>query len=250
MENKYELSKILSDALEMWEIYTDEKTIKDFEIYKDILVEYNKHTNLTAIKDEREIYIKHFIDSISTFKALEFLRSKYNFDIESASFIDVGAGAGFPSMPLKIVNRNLNITIIDSLGKRIKFLNSVSEKLNLKNIEILHKRAEDFAREKNKRENYDIALSRAVANLPVLLEYSLPFVKVGGFMLCLKGPLVHEEITKSGAALKILGGNIVDVMSVKIPFSDLNHKIVIIEKIKSTDKKYPRKAGVPGKDPL
>lgn len=247
---KEELSNMLREALDSWKIKYDDKIFEDFTIYKDTLVEYNSHTNLTAIKDEKEIYVKHFIDSISTFEALKILKEKYNFDIEKARYIDIGAGAGFPSLPIKIVDKELDITMLDSLGKRTKFLRLVADKLELEKLEILHERAEDTARKMDKRENYDIVLSRAVANLPVLLEYSLPFIKIGGFMVCLKGPLADEEIENSKKALKLLGGKVVEVLSVDIPFSDLNHKIVIIEKIAKTDKKYPRKAGTPSKEPL
>lgn len=250
INKKEELSNMLKTALCIWKIEYDTRIFEDFSIYKDILLEYNSHTNLTAIKDEKDIYIKHFIDSISTFEALKYLNEKYNFDVKNAKYIDIGAGAGFPSFPIKIVDRQLDITMLDSLKKRTKFLSLLSEQLGMEKLEILHERAEDSARNGNRREKYDVVLSRAVANLPVLLEYSLPFVKVGGFMVCLKGPLAEEEIENSKKALRLLGGKVVEVLSIDIPFSDLNHKIVIIKKIAKTNAKYPRKAGTPSKEPL
>lgn len=250
MEEKA-LDSMLFDAIDKFRLeVSKEEVANDFRIYKELLLDYNSHTNLTAITDEKEIYIKHFIDSISTFLAFEFLEKNFNINISASKIIDIGAGAGFPSMPIKIINKNLDITMLDSLAKRTKFLELLSKELNIHNINILHKRAEDCAREKDKRESFDIVLSRAVANLPVLLEYSIPFIKKGGFMICLKGPLANEEIIKSKNALKLLGGEVLDIISVDIPFSELHHKIVIIKKIKNTDKKYPRKAGTPTKEPL
>lgn len=245
------LDEILFDAFEKFGISCDKSRVaEDFAVYKNELLEYNSHTNLTAITDEKEVYVKHFVDSISAFVAFDFLKNEYNFKTDNIKIIDIGAGAGFPSMPIKLVDRNFDITMLDSLGKRTKFLNIIADKLNLDKINILHKRAEDASKEKDKRESFDIVLSRAVANMPVLLEYSLPFVRVNGYMVCLKGPLAEEEIKKSENALKILGGEVKGIISVDIPHSDLKHKIVIVKKIKNTPTKYPRKAGTPSKEPL
>lgn len=220
---------------------------QQFNRYMQNLLEYNAHTNLTAITEPEEVYIKHFVDSISAIVALKYLNDeKY----EQKTFIDVGTGAGFPSVPVKIVLPNIRLTLLDSLEKRTRFLKQLTNDLNLQNVTILHQRAEDAARQKDKRESYDFVLSRAVANLPVLLEYCLPFLKKNGYMICLKGPSIDEEIQKSKKALKILGAELIDILDIQIPFSDFNHKIAIIKKVKNTDGKYPRKAGTPSKEPL
>jgi len=221
----------------------------DFALYKDKLLEYNAHTNLTSITDEKEVYIKHFLDSLSIFKAIETAKKKVELT-EGARIIDVGTGAGFPSLPMKIYRSDLHLTLLDSLNKRIKFLQEVCESLELEDTLCLHERAEDGARMADHREGYDMAVSRAVASLPALLEYCIPYVKVGGYFVCLKGPAVEEEIKMSEKALKVLKSEIVDVIDIEIPHSDLNHKIVIIKKNGKTEKAYPRKAGKPNKEPL
>ena len=248
-----ELNSLLEKSIqEMGLSYTCEtsRILEDFQEYMKQLLEYNAHTNLTAITDEREIYIKHFSDSISSILALDYLAQNCDYPYMDKKFIDVGTGAGFPSLPVKILLDKIDLTLLDSLEKRTKFLSKLVDTLALKDVKILHQRAEDAAREAGKREDYDIVLSRAVANLPVLLEYCLPFIKTGGYMICLKGPAVDEEIKKSKRALDVLGGEIIKVMDVKIPFSDLDHKILIIKKTKKTHKMYPRQAGKPGKEPL
>lgn len=248
-----ELNKLLLDAIKELGIKstTNENRITEsFQKYMAELLEYNAHTNLTAITEPKEIYIKHFIDSISAITALEYLKKECGYGYLDKRFIDVGTGAGFPAVPVKILLEDIDLTLLDSLEKRTKFLNSLVQAIGLKKVSILHKRAEDAAWEADKREKYDIVLSRAVANLPVLLEYCLPFVSVGGFMVCLKGPNVDEEIAKSEKALRLLGGEIRKVLDVELPFSDLNHKILIIQKVHKTGKAYPRKAGKPSKEPL
>lgn len=256
MENtnqNMELDTLLEKSIEQLGItYTGEQSriLRNFQEYMKQLLAYNAHTNLTAITDEREIYIKHFSDSISSILALDYLAENCNYAYMDKKFVDVGTGAGFPSVPVKILLDKIDLTLLDSLEKRTKFLKGLVDSLALEDVKILHKRAEDAAREQDKREGYDIVLSRAVANLPVLLEYCLPFIKKGGYMICLKGPTLDEEIKKSKRALEILGGEIIKVMDVQIPFSDLDHKILIIKKTKKTDKVYPRQAGKPGKEPL
>lgn len=228
------------------ELETPQENIASiFEIYKDNLLQYNLHTNLTAITDEKEVYIKHFLDSLSAIKAIEETVGLK----KGATIIDVGTGAGFPSLPMKMVRKDIHLTLLDSLNKRIKFLQEVSEKMNLENTYI-HARAEDGARDKRLRENFDIGVSRAVASLPVLLEYCIPYIKKDGYFVCLKGPQVEEEIVLAQKALKLLKCQVEHVIDVKIPHSDLNHKIVIIKKTGNTDKLYPRKAGTPAKEPL
>jgi len=249
------LDEILISGLEKMGLLAkeDDKTARelsmDFMIYKDRLLEYNAHTNLTSITDEKEVYIKHFLDSLSAFKAMEIAKKKVEL-LPGATVIDVGTGAGFPLLPMKMFRKDLHITLLDSLNKRIKFLQEVCEELELDKTEFVHQRAEDGARMHQHRENYDMAVSRALAQLPTLLEYCIPYVKVGGYFVCLKGPSVAEEIAISDNALKALKCEIVDVVDVEIPHSELNHKIVIIKKTGKTDKAYPRKAGKPSKEPI
>lgn len=221
-----------------------------FAHYMDALLAYNAHTNLTAITEPEEIYIKHFVDSASAIVALEALEKEGKLRPKSARYIDVGTGAGFPSVPIKLVLPSIELTLLDSLEKRTRFLESLRAPLGLTKTEILHDRAEDAARKSELRAQFDVVLSRAVAALPVLLEYSLPFLRVGGFMVCLKGPKSDEEIAQSKRALSVLGGRLKRVINVAIPGDARSHKILIIEKMKETPKAYPRKAGKPAKEPL
>ncbi len=213
-----------------------------FITYMRLLQEWNEKINLTAIVDDEEIIKKHFIDSMKAFKRDEF---KQNVNV-----IDVGTGAGFPGIPIAIMNPNINVTLLDSLNKRIKFLDIVINKLGLKNIKTIHSRAEDGARNKNLREKFDIATSRAVANMSVLSEYCLPYVKVGGKFIALKGPAVEQEIEESNIAIKTLGGELEQICEVKIEDTDLRHNLVVIKKIKECAKTYPRKAGTISKNPI
>ncbi len=218
----------------------NEKQIKEFDEYTKLLLEWNEKINLTAITDVNEIHVKHFIDCFDIAKYLE----------NNEKIIDIGTGAGFPGIPLKIYDESLNVTLVDSLNKRIMFLNDVIEKLNLKGIEALHNRAEDIGKDNKYREKYDVAVSRAVASLNVLAEYLIPLVKVGGRCICMKGPNAHEEIENAKNAIKILGGSIENIDSFELPENGGKRTIIIIRKVKSTDKKYPRKAGEPTKNPL
>ncbi|MEL7649532.1 MAG: 16S rRNA (guanine(527)-N(7))-methyltransferase RsmG [Sedimentibacter sp.] len=210
--------------------------------YRDLLKEWNKKINITSIDDDEEIYVKHFLDSI--------LLLCPETALEKKSIIDVGTGGGFPGYPLKIANDNYSVTLLDSLRKRIDFLEEVSRSLNLKNVEFIHGRAEDFGQNPGYREKYDICVSRAVAPLNVLSEYCLPFVKVGGYFAAYKSENISKEISDSEKAIAKLGGRISEVKEVSLPGSDIVRKIVIIEKTEKTDAKYPRKAGKPAKDPL
>ena len=219
----------------------DETILHYFETYENLLLKYNEVMNLTAITEEREITIKHFLDSLSIL---------WTFKIpENAVLIDIGAGAGFPSVPLKIFRPDIRPTMLDSLNKRVKFLQTLSETLNFKNAQCLHMRAEDAGQNKMYREKYDIAVSRAVAELKVLAEYALPFVKVGGTFICQKGREIETELEEAGNAIKIFGGKVLEVKPVILP-DDIRHTIIVITKIKPTPKKYPRKAGTPSKSPL
>lgn len=227
-------------------IHLEDKQVQQFLVYYELLTEWNKVMNLTAITDFKEVVQKHFVDSLSLIKAVDgsFLQKK------GISMIDIGTGAGFPGIPLKIVFPNLKVTLLDSLNKRIKFLNGVTGKLELRNITAIHGRAEDFAKQKEYREQFDLSVSRAVANLATLSEYSLPYVKKGGFFFSYKAEDIEEEIESSKNAIKILGGRIDEVIKFNLPDSDVKRAIVKIEKNNFTNKKYPRKAGIPSKEPL
>ena len=217
----------------------EEKAIK-FEKYKDLLLEWNEKINLTAITEEDEIILKHFIDSCSILKYIE----------NNQKIIDVGTGAGFPGIPIKIMNESLDITLVDSLNKRVNFLNEVIKELELKNIEAIHSRAEDIGKDDKYREKYDIATSRAVANLSTLLEYLMPFVKVNGMCICMKGPNIEEELNEAKKAIKEFGGKLEEVYNFKLPNSDIERNIIIVRKIEKIKLKYPRKAGIPAKEPI
>lgn len=213
-----------------------------FILYKDLLKEWNQKINITSIDDDEEIYLKHFIDSL-------LLLDIDNLS-ENKTIIDVGTGGGFPGLPLKIINENYKVTLLDSLRKRIDFLSQVTEALNLSDVKLIHGRAEDFGQNKEYREKYDICVSRAVAPLNVLCEYCLPFVKVGGYFASYKSDNISQEISDSDTAIKKLGGKIKKIIEINLPGTDIMRKIVIIEKVEKTNKKYPRKAGKPSKDPI
>ena len=218
----------------------DDNKIQKFYDYMNLLVEWNKKINLTAITEEKDIILKHFVDSLTVLKYIK----------ENKSIVDVGTGAGFPGIPLAIMNDSLKITLVDSLNKRINFLNEVCSKIKLKNTKAIHSRAEELGRDNNYRESYDIAISRAVSNLTVLAEYLLPLVKVGGKIICMKGPDIEEELKQAKSAIDILGGKFERCDNFCLPKSDISRNIIIINKIKETPKKYPRKAGTPVKTPL
>lgn len=213
--------------------------IEKFYNYMNILIEWNEKMNLTAITEPNEVILKHFVDSLTIEKYVK----------ETDKIIDVGTGAGFPGIPLSIEKEYNEIVLLDSLNKRINFLDEVINKLKLKNIKAIHGRAEEFAKNKKEREKYDIATSRAVASLNVLLEYLLPLVKVGGRCICMKGSNI-EEIENSKKALEILGGKIIKVDKIILPDSDIERNIIVVEKVKETPLKYPRKPGTPVKEPL
>ena len=218
----------------------DDSQIKNFYDFMNLLIEKNKVMNLTGITEPKEVILKHFIDSLTVLKYIN----------ENDNIIDVGTGAGFPGIPLKIAENSLEITLLDSLNKRINFLNEVIEKINLNKVKTNHGRAEDFGQDFKYREKYDVAVSRAVAPLNVLLEYMLPFVKVGGKCICMKGSNCDEEIENSRKAIEILGGKIEEIKKFNLPNSDNNRTIFIIKKIQKMSRQYPRKAGIPTKNPL
>ncbi len=216
------------------------KMQQQFEDYMNLLLEWNEKINLTAITEEEDIILKHFVDSLTISKYIR----------EGMSIVDIGTGAGFPGVPIKIAREDVEVTLVDSLNKRIKFLDDVIQKLALKNIKTLHFRAEEFGQNKKYRESFDIATSRAVANLSTLVEYLLPTVKVGGMCICMKGSEIKEELESARKAIQILGGEIDRVEQFTLPESDIKRNIVIIKKIKQTPSRYPRKPGTPAKEPL
>lgn len=226
--------------LKEFNIEINEEQIKSFEKYMNLLLEWNEKINLTAITQPDEVKLKHFVDSLTVLKYIN----------DDDKVIDIGTGAGFPGIPLKIMKENTKITLLDSLNKRINFLNIVIETLNLSNIQAIHGRAEEIARNKLYREKYDVTVSRAVANLSTLSEYMLPFVKVGGKCICMKGANVNEEIEKAKNAIKELGGEIERVDNFYLSDNDNERNIIVIKKVKETNPKYPRKAGTPSKEPL
>ncbi|SEF98221.1 16S rRNA m(7)G-527 methyltransferase [Caloramator fervidus] len=233
---------LLLKGAKSYGIFLDENKINMFEKYMVLLKEWNEKINLTAITEDDEIVRKHFLDSISIIKS--------GLINDNLKIIDVGTGAGFPGIPLKIINPTLKVTLLDSLKKRVNFLNQVINELGLKNIEAVHGRAEDFARLDEYREKYDISTARAVAPMNILCEYCLPFVKVGGYFIAMKGPSIEEEIKDSKNAIGTLGGRLIDIVETSIPEYDVNHKLIIVGKIKPTDKKYPRKPSQIEKKPI
>lgn len=222
------------------EINFTEEQINKFYKYMNLLLEWNEKINLTAITDPKEVILKHFIDSLTINKYLK----------QNSTLADVGTGAGFPGIPLKIVRPDLKITLVDSLNKRINFLNIVIDELEIKNITTVHSRIEDFGKNKQYREKFDYATARAVANLAVLSEYLLPIIKVGGQAIGMKGNNVKVELDDGKKAIGILGGKLNFVDEFVLPDSDIFRNVVVIDKIKNTPGKFPRKAGVPSKEPI
>lgn len=217
---------------------------EQFLLYYNILIEWNSFMNLTAITDFDEVLKKHFTDSVSLIRAIPDLAEK-RFKV-----IDVGTGAGFPGIPLKIVFPNISVVLLDSLNKRVNFLNEVISKLQLTDITAMHGRAEDFAQNKEYRESFDLCVSRAVANLATLSEYCLPFVKKNGRFISYKSEKVSEEFEVSGKAISVLGGEYENQVTFELPDSDIYRNLFIIKKKSATPGKYPRKAGLPSKEPI
>lgn len=229
--------EIIENNLNYVDLEITDKSKEKLYIYMNNLIEWNQKVNLTAIKNEEEIILKHFVDSV------------YIKDLINGKVLDIGSGAGFPGIPLKIVNEDLDLVSIDSVNKKINFQKDTADKLNLKNIEIIHTRAEDLARNPKYRENFDFVVSRAVANLSTLAEYMLPFTKIGGKCICMKGPNCTEEIDVARKAIKLLGGRIEEIREYKIA-EDIDRVLVIIKKESKTNTLYPRGQGRPTKDPI
>ena len=216
--------------------------MEQFWRFYELLIEWNQVMNLTAITDMDAVVSKHFVDSCALVKS--------EISLEGQKLMDVGTGAGFPGIPLKIMFPQLRITLLDSLNKRIRFLEEVCSQLGLQNVELIHGRAEDYGRDAHYREQYDLCVSRAVANLASLSEYCIPFVKVGGYFIPYKSGKVEEERIEAEGAVTKLGGKIEQIHSFRLPPEDALRYLVMIEKVKGTAKKYPRKAGMPAKEPL
>lgn len=237
----YNLEKF-KNGLQQLHIALSEKQMEQFLQYYELLVEKNKVMNLTAITEFDEVVEKHFLDSVSLTKQLDLH--------QPLKVLDLGTGAGFPGIPLKIVFPELEITLMDSLNKRVLFLQDVISSLQLENIEAVHGRAEEAAKNKKYRESFDLCVSRAVANISTLSEYCLPFVKIGGSFISYKSSTIEDELEDGKKGIAILGGKVKDVYKFTLPDSELQRSFVIIEKEKKTPKAYPRKAGTPSKEPL
>lgn len=235
-------AEILKKAAEEYGISLSETQLRQFDRYQELLVEWNQKMNLTALTEPKDVAIKHMIDSVSVYDEKWFS--------EGMSVIDVGTGAGFPGLPLKILCPSLKVTLLDSLNKRVKFLETVVSKLGLSDIVCVHARAEEAARQKQYREKFDAVVSRAVARLPILAEYDLPFVRVGGFFAAMKGAKYEEEAEEAKKAVKLLGGGEPVLREIKLPGLEDKRGIIYIRKEKKTPSVYPRKAGTPEKNPI
>jgi len=240
--NNYDFS-IFDKGLEEFNITLNDTQYNQFIKFYELLVEWNSFMNLTAITEWDDVIIKHFLDSLSLSKFLNMTDVSY-------SVLDLGTGAGFPGIPLKIAFPNLNIVLMDSLNKRVKFLNTVIDELGLEGISAVHGRAEEAGKSADYRESFDLVLSRAVANLSVLSEYCLPFVKINGMFISYKSDNMNEELDSAVKAINILGGCTKSSNQFILPESDFHRNIIMIDKVKSTPNKFPRKAGVPAKEPL
>lgn len=232
----------LKKSLAAMNIENSQELIGKFRIYMEGVLEWNEKVNLTTIIDPDEFVIKHFIDSI--------ICANYPEYINAAKIIDVGTGAGFPGIPLSIISPEKEFILMDSLNKRLKIIDELCQRADINNVVTLHARAEELAKNKAHRERYDLCVSRAVANMAVLAEYCLPFIKVGGFLMAYKGPDAENEVREAEHALSLLGGRAEEIRNGNLKEFGIEHKVVVIKKIKNTPSKYPRKAGTPAKEPL
>lgn len=237
---KEEFKKELKKELKLIEIDVNGEQLEKFYLYMKLLLEWNENINLTAITEQKDIITKHFIDSVTASKYIK----------KGSTVVDCGTGAGFPGIPLAIIRTDCKFTLIDSLNKRVNFLNEVVKKLELENVETIHTRAEDLAYIKKYREQYDYAISRAVANMSTLLEYLLPFCKIGGKAICMKGPNIEEEMENCKKTLQVLNGRIEKIDKFVLPLSDIIRHIVTVRKEGNVPQKYPRRQNKPAKEPL
>lgn len=238
---KHDLS-LLEQGLAKWDIILKQKQLELFDRYTSLLLEWNQKFNLTAITELNDIIIDHYLDSLAIFKT--------PYIEENSSIMDMGTGAGFPGIPIKILFPEMPLVLVDSLNKRTVFLKEVISQLDLKNIEVIHARAEDLGQNKQYRENYDLVLSRAVAELRVLSEYCLPMNKVNSLFISYKGPGAPDEIENAQKAIKTLGGQYRETLEIDVPFSEKVHNLVVIKKVAKTPHTYPRKSGKPKKSPM
>ena len=236
------MSQIFEQKLNEIGVKLDDIQKQQFFKFYELLVEWNKVMNLTGITEYEEVNEKHFVDSLSIVKAVDMNQVK--------SVIDIGTGAGFPGIPLKIAFPHLKVILLDSLNKRIKFLNTVIEELGLENIETIHGRAEDFAKQEEYREQFDLCVSRAVANLATLSEYCIPYVKRDGLFVPYKSGEIDQEVEQSKKAVHVLGGKIENVVKFQLPGTEIGRSFVNIKKVQNTAKRFPRKAGLPAKEPI
>lgn len=236
--------EIFAEELANYGFKLSSKQKEQFATYYNKLIEFNKKVNLTRITDKNEVYLKHFFDSITSL--LEFS----DLFKGEKSLCDVGAGAGFPSLPIKILCPDLSITIVDSLGKRLKFLDELVSDLSLDKVTLVHSRAEDAGQNKNLREKFDLVTGRAVARMSVLSEYCLPLAKVDGYLVALKGPKAQDELAEAKNAIEVLGGSVKEVKELTLPDTDDERTLIVVKKVKATPKKYPRQAGTPNRKPL
>lgn len=236
--------QIMIQGCEELGIHLTKEQEQQFTDYYHLLIDWNQKVNLTGITDYEDVIKKHFLDSLCIVKLSEVDENKIE------KLIDVGTGAGFPGIPLKIIFPEIQLTLLDSLNKRIKFLDALIEQLGLKQVEAVHGRAEDFGRKQEYREQFDLCVSRAVANLSVLSEYCIPLVKVGGNFVSYKSGKIQEELENSKKAIHLLGGKIKEKVDFLVPESDMARTLICVKKIRNTSKKYPRKSGMPGKLPL
>lgn len=239
MEEKI-LKETLKENASAIGVILDDTMLEKLYQYKNLVVDWNEKINLTAITDDFEFVVKHLVDSLTINKYIE----------KDKTIIDIGTGAGFPGIPLKVMNRENKFVLFDSLNKRLKVLEDIIQKLELQNVETLHGRAEETFRNQEHREKYDVAVSRAVAALNVLVELMLPAVKINGICICMKGNNADAEIKDAEKAIKELGGEIVKVEKITLPELNLERNIIIIKKVKQTPNKYPRKPGTPQKEPI